>query len=452
MVARRFLKTIRCITAAQLLVALAISIGCEPLNKARDVLMDREKEHKTVKLGVLHSQTGTMGMNEMSLRHCETLAVEALNASKEFPEVEFVPVVRDGRSRSEIFRRRARELVDIEKVDVIFGCWTSLHRKAVIDEIDNPTELFRDEHFDGKSSPPRKPLLFYPLQYEGFEANRNVFYFGSTPNQQILPALDWFMSEQGGQRKRIYLIGSDYLFPRTANYIVKKYLETKSIEIVGEDYLPLGHSDFHEAAEKIQKASPDLILSTINGDSNLSFYKECHSIGLSPEKSPVLATSVGEAELRRIPPEHVHGHYAAWSYFQSIDTPANKKFVRNFKKGFGLDRVVDDPMEAAYTQVMVWKEAYKIAKSSDPIKIREVLEKGLEFDAPGGRIKVDPKTHHLYKNFRLGRIGLDRQFEIVYESKDLIAPDPFPSFAFPGWECDWTRGGLTKGPSPNMGF
>jgi len=452
MVARRFLNTIRCITAAQLLVALAISIGCEPLNKASDVLMDREKEHKTVKLGVLHSQTGTMGMNEMSLRHCETLAVEALNASKEFPEVEFVPVVRDGRSRSEIFRRRARELVDIEKVDVIFGCWTSLHRKAVIDEIDNPTELFRDEHFDGKSSPPRKPLLFYPLQYEGFEANRNVFYFGSTPNQQILPALDWFMSEQGGQRKRIYLIGSDYLFPRTANYIVKKYLETKSIEIVGEDYLPLGHSDFHEAAEKIQKASPDLILSTINGDSNLSFYKECHSIGLSPEKSPVLATSVGEAELRRIPPEHVHGHYAAWSYFQSIDTPANKKFVRNFKKGFGLDRVVDDPMEAAYTQVMVWKEAYKIAKSSDPIKIREVLEKGLEFDAPGGRIKVDPKTHHLYKNFRLGRIGLDRQFEIVYESKDLIAPDPFPSFAFPGWECDWTRGGLTKGPSPNMGF
>ena len=452
MVARRFLNTIRCITAAQLLVALAISIGCEPLNKASDVLMDREKEHTTVKLGVLHSQTGTMGMNEMSLRHCETLAVEALNASKEFPEVEFVPVVRDGRSRSEIFRRRARELVDIEKVDVIFGCWTSLHRKAVIDEIDNPTELFRDEHFDGKSSPPRKPLLFYPLQYEGFEANRNVFYFGSTPNQQILPALDWFMSEQGGQRKRIYLIGSDYLFPRTANYIVKKYLETKSIEIVGEDYLPLGHSDFHEAAEKIQKASPDLILSTINGESNLSFYKECHSIGLSPEKSPVLATSVGEAELRRIPPEHVHGHYAAWSYFQSIDTPANKKFVRNFKKGFGLDRVVDDPMEAAYTQVMVWKEAYKIAKSSDPIKIREVLEKGLEFDAPGGRIKVDPKTHHLYKKFRLGRLGLDRQFEIVYESKDLIAPDPFPSFAFPGWECDWTRGGLTKGPSPNMGF
>ncbi|MFN5394338.1 MAG: transporter substrate-binding protein [Planctomycetota bacterium] len=449
---RRYQEAIRNTALLWLLAALATSIGCEPLNKASDVLLNREKDQQTIKLGVLHSQTGTMGMNEMSLRHCEILAVEEINASKEFPNVEFVSVVRDGRSRSEIFRRRARELVDREQVDVIFGCWTSLHRKAVIDELDNPTELFRDEHFDGKSSKPRKPLLFYPLQYEGFECNRNVFYFGSTPNQQILPALDWFMSQEGGQRKRIYLIGSDYLFPRTANYIVKKYLENKSIEIVGEDYFPLGHSDFHDVVKKIEKAAPDLILSTINGESNLEFYKQCHSIGIDPEKSPVLATSVGEGELRRIPPEYVHGHYAAWSYFQSLDTPANQAFVRKFKKAFGLDRVVDDPMEAAYTQVMVWKEAYKIAKSSDPIKIREVLEKGLEFDAPGGKIKVDPKTHHLYKKFRLGRIGLDRQFEIVYESRDLIAPEPFPSFAFPGGECDWTRGGLTKGPPPNIGL
>ena len=166
----------------------------------------------------------------------------------------------------------------------------------------------------------------------------------------------------------------------------------------------------------------------------------------------MLATSVGEDELRRIPPEFVHGHYAAWSYFQSLDTPESKAFVRRFKKTFGLDRVVDDPMEAAYTQVMVWKEAYKKAKSSDPDKIRAVLEKGLEFDAPGGKVKVDPKTHHLYKKFRLGRIGIERQFEIVYESKDLIAPDPFPAFAFPGWECDWTRGGLIKGPVPNIGL
>jgi urea transport system substrate-binding protein len=420
------------------------------MGKALDVLTRKDRDRQTVKLGVLHSQTGTMGLNEMSLRHSEILAIEEINASDEFPGIEFEPVVKDGRSRSDIFRRRVRELVEIEKVDVIFGCWTSLHRKAVIDEMENPTELFRQSPMDGRKEPDRNPLLFYPLQYEGFESNRNVFYFGSTPNQQILPALDWFLSESGGQRRKIFLIGSDYLFPRTANYIIKKYLETKSVEVVGEDYLPLGSQEFSETINKIQLAKPDLILSTINGDSNLYFYQQFYQGGFRPESTPVLATSVGEDELRRIPPEFVHGHYAAWSYFQSLDTPGSKAFVNRFKRAFGLDRVVDDPMEASYTQVMVWKEAFKRAQSSDPRKIRDVLEKGLEFDAPGGRIKVDPKTHHLYKKFRLGRIGLDRQFEIIYESQDLIAPDPFPSFAFPGWECDWTRGGLIRGPMPNL--
>ena len=434
-----------------LIAALAIATGCEPLEKARKVLTERD-DHQTIKLGILHSQTGTMGMNEISLRHCEVLAIEEINASGEFPKVEFVPVVKDGRSRSDNFRRRARDLVDREKVDIIFGCWTSLHRKAVIDELENPTDLFRDVPSQAKPNSHHQPLLFYPLQYEGFEANRNVFYFGSTPNQQILPALDWFLSEQDGQRKRIYLIGSDYLFPRMANYIVKKYLQSRSIEIVGEDYLPLGHRDFSEAAKRIEQAAPDLVLSTVNGESNFHFYQDLFKQGIRSDKTPVLATSVGEDELRRIAPEFVHGHYAAWSYFQSLDTPESKAFVRRFKRAFGLDRVVDDPMEAAYTQVMVWKEAYKKAKSSDPDKIRAVLEKGLEFDAPGGKVKVDPKTHHLYKKFRLGRIGIDRQFEVVYESKDLIAPDPFPAFAFPGWECDWTRGGLIKGPVPNIGM
>ena len=436
---------------AMLLLTFIASTGCEPLSKARTVLLPPDQERHLVKLGILHSQTGTMGMNEMSLRHGEILAIEQINASGELPNVDLVPVVKDGRSRSDIFRRRTRELVDSEKVDVIFGCWTSLHRKAVIDEIDNPTEIFRTEQFNPKADRSHTPLLFYPLQYEGFEANRNVFYFGSTPNQQILPALDWFSSQNGSERKRIYLIGSDYLFPRTANYIVKKYLENQTMQVVGEDYVPLGHMDFKETISKIQETAPDLILSTINGDSNLYFYKEYYESGGRPEKSPIVATSVGEDELRRIPPQYVHGHFAAWSYFQSLDTPESKEFVKSFKKTYGLDRVVDDPIEAAYTQVMVWKEAFKRARSSDPIKIREELEKGIEFDAPGGKIKMDPRTHHVYKKFRLGKIGLDRQLEIIYESRDLIAPDPFPTFAFPGWECDWTRNGLIKGPVPSIG-
>ncbi|MFZ4468585.1 MAG: ABC transporter substrate-binding protein [Pirellula sp.] len=450
---RYALPSIKTALGLALILTWSCNLGCERLSKTIGVLTNPKETKETIKLGILHSQTGSMGMNEMSLRHSEVLAIEEINNSGEFPKTEFVPVVRDGRSKSDHFRRRVRDLIDVEKVDVIFGCWTSLHRKAVIDEMANPTDLFRPNGFVASNSANRhEPLLFYPLQYEGFEANRNVFYFGSTPNQQILPAIDWFLSDQGGKRQKIYLIGSDYLFPRMANYIVKKYLESRDVEVVDEVYLPLGHNDFGDAILKIREKSPDLILSTINGDSNRPFYEQLYKSGIRAETVPVLATSVAEDELRRIPPEFVQGHYAAWSYFQSLDTPESKAFVKSFKKNFGLDRVVDDPMEAAYTQVMVWKEAYKRANSSDPLKIREVLEKGMEFDAPGGRIKVDPKTHHMYKKFRLGQIQLDRQFKIIYESKDLIAPDPFPTFAFPGWECDWTQGGLTKGPIPNIGL
>jgi len=450
---RYALPSIKTALGLALILAWSCNLGCERLSKTVGVLTNPKETKETIKLGILHSQTGSMGMNEMSLRHSEVLAIEEINNSGEFPKTEFVPVVRDGRSKSDHFRRRVRDLIDVEKVDVIFGCWTSLHRKAVIDEMANPTDLFRPDGFVASNSANRhEPLLFYPLQYEGFEANRNVFYFGSTPNQQILPAIDWFLSDQGGKRQKIYLIGSDYLFPRMANYIVKKYLESRDVEVVDEVYLPLGHNDFGDAILKIREKSPDLILSTINGDSNRPFYEQLYKSGIRAETVPVLATSVAEDELRRIPPEFVQGHYAAWSYFQSLDTPESKAFVKSFKKNFGLDRVVDDPMEAAYTQVMVWKEAYKRANSSDPLKIREVLEKGMEFDAPGGRIKVDPKTHHMYKKFRLGQIQLDRQFKIIYESQDLIAPDPFPTFAFPGWECDWTQGGLTKGPIPNIGL
>jgi len=450
---RYTLPSVKTALGLALILTWTCNLGCEQLSKTIGVLTNPKETKETIKLGILHSQTGSMGMNEMSLRHSEVLAIEEINNSGEFPKTEFVPVVRDGRSKSDHFRRRVRDLIDVEKVDVIFGCWTSLHRKAVIDEMANPTDLFRPDGFVASNSANRhEPLLFYPLQYEGFEANRNVFYFGSTPNQQILPAIDWFLSDQGGKRQKIYLIGSDYLFPRMANYIVKKYLESRDVEVVDEVYLPLGHNDFGDAILKIREKSPDLILSTINGDSNRPFYEQLYKSGIRAESVPVLATSVAEDELRRIPPEFVQGHYAAWSYFQSLDTPESKAFVKSFKKNFGLDRVVDDPMEAAYTQVMVWKEAYKRANSSDPLKIREVLEKGMEFDAPGGRIKVDPKTHHMYKKFRLGQIQLDRQFKIIYESKDLIAPDPFPTFAFPGWECDWTQGGLTKGPIPNIGL
>lgn len=420
----------------------ALSLGCDSMHSDLERVFSDKKQPKVVKVGILHSQTGTMGMSEMSLRHAEMIAIEEINGSEELGDVKLVPVVRDGRSRTDIFRRRVRHLIDRENVDVVFGCWTSADRKAVIDEMENPTPLY----VEGKADQSKQPLLFYPLQYEGNEVSRNVFYFGSTPNQQILPAIDWFLSEQGGNKKRIFLIGSDYIFPRTASYIIKKYLATKNLEVVGESYAPIGLRDFSEIGDVIRDAKPDLVVNMINGDSNIAFFRAMKSSSGDAKNLPILSTSVAEDELRRLPPEYTTGHYAAWSYFQSVPTAANSRFVGKIKKEYGYDRVTDDPMEAAYLQVHIWKEAFIRAKSSDPAKIRAELEKGLEFNAPGGKVKVDPKTHHLFKRFRLGQIRADRQFDIIYESQDWIAPDPFPAFAFPGWSCDWTQGGLHKGP------
>lgn len=445
----KLITTMKSLTEVKLkfrLVAIvvlgALSLGCDSLRSDFEKIVSDQKKPKVVKVGVLHSQTGTLGMSEMSLRHAEMLAIEEINASGELGEVKLDPVVRDGRSRSDIFRRRVRDLIDREKVDVVFGCWTSADRKAVIDEMENPTAIYLDK----KADLSKQTLLFYPLQYEGNEASRNVFYFGSTPNQQILPAIDWFLSEQGGNKKRIFLIGSDYIYPRTASYIVKKYLATKNLEVVGESYAPIGQRDFDPYVSTIRDSKPDLVVNMINGDSNIAFFRAMKSTIGDANSLPILSTSVAEDELRRLPPEYTTGHYAAWSYFQSIPSEANSRFVEKVKKEFGYDRVTDDPMEAAYLQVYIWKEAYKRAKSSDPLKIRAELEKGIEFDAPGGKVKVDPKTHHLFKRFRLGQIRADRQFDIIYESQDWIAPEPFPSFAFPGWSCDWTQGGLQKGP------
>lgn len=419
-------------------------LGCESDQKQLFGWLSPRKEPQKIKLGILHSQTGAMGMCEMSLRHAEILAIEEINASNEFPDIEFEAIVKDGRSRQDIFRRRTRDLIDRDNVDVIFGCWTSTDRKAVIDEIQNPSSIY----VLGSTPSTKQPLLFYPLQYEGAESHRNVFYFGSTPNQQILPAIDYFLDEKGGSKKRIFLLGSDYLYPKTANFIVKKYLQLKGLDVVGENYVPIAHRDFKDTLEAIRAAEPDLILNTMNGESNIHFFNAFCTVFTDPNQLPIVSTSMGEDELRRLPSNVAQGHYAAWSYFQSLDSPTNRQFVAKVKKTFGYDRVTDDPMEAAYVQVLLWKEAFRRAKSSAPDKIREELEKGIELQTPGGKVKMDPKTHHLYKRFRLGKIRSDRQFDVVYESNDWIAPDPFPSFAFPGWSCDWTRGGLQKGPPP----
>jgi urea transport system substrate-binding protein len=374
-----------------------------------------------------------MGLSESSLRDAELLAIEEINADGGVLGHQLEPVVKDTRSRfTDVYPKMATRLLSEDGVAVIFGCWTSTSRKAVLPIL---------ETLNG--------LLFYPLQYEGNESSFNVVYSGSLPNQQILPAIDWLLSDAGGAKKRFYLVGSDYVFPWTAHYIIAKYLAQlgrADVEIVGFHYAPLRQTDYSTIVQDIKKSNPDVIVNTINGESNRYFFSELAAQEIHAEEVPVLSTSVGEDELRSMRASKVEGHLSAWNYFQSLDTPRNRRFVRRFQNEHGEDRVMDDPMEAAYSQVYLWKLAVEKAQSFEVDQVRDALAKDIEFSAPGGKLKIDPKTFHTYKRCRIGRVRDDLQFDIVYESPDWIEPDPYPSMAFPGWHCDWTRGGITQGP------
>jgi urea transport system substrate-binding protein len=388
-----------------------------------------EPEQEEVKVGILHSQTGTMAISEISLVDMELMAIEEINAAGGVLGRLIKPVIEDARSRAtDIFPKKATKLLLEDRVAAVFGCWTSDSRRAVL-------PIF-EEH---------NGLLFYPLQYEGNECSRNVIYTGLAPNQQILPAIEWLTSAQGGGRRRFFLIGSDYIYPKTASYVVRKYAEELGAEVVGELYTPLGEREYKQVVDEIVAANPDVVFSTLNGDTNVYFYRELTSRGITPQQMPVFATSLGEDELRGLLPADVEGHLAGWSYFQSVDTPANRAFVGRFQADHGEDRVVSDPMEAAYAQVYLWKLAVEKAGSFEVDQVLEAFSTGIEFDAPGGKIMVDPKTHHTYKPFLIGRIREDRQFDIVYETPNWIKPDPYPALAFPGWQCDWTQAGITAG-------
>ena len=373
-----------------------------------------------MKVGILHSLTGTMAISESSLKDAELMAIEEINAAGGVLGKKIVPIVEDPESKfTTEFPNKAKKLLLSDDVACVFGCWTSVSRKNVLPVFEK-----------------NNGLLFYPVQYEGNEASKRV-YTGAAPNQQILPAIDWLLSKEGGEKKKFYLLGSDYVFPRTANLIITKYLESKGLKPVAEEYTPLGHKEYPNVVQKIKETNPDVIFSTINGDSNVNFYNELASQGITADKIPVVAVSVGEDELRGLDPTKVKGHLAAWNYFQSIDTPKNKEFIKKFQDKYGKDRVTDDPIEAAYIGVYLWKAAVEKAGSTDVDKVRAAFKSNIEFDAPGGSIKLDPKTQHIYKRFYMGKIRDDKQFDIVHKT-DLIAPVPYPPIAFPGKSCDHT--------------
>lgn len=388
----------------------------------------RSTTKETIKVGILHSLTGTMAISEKAVVDSTLLAIEELNKQGGVLGRRIEPLVADGQSDLKIFANEAERLIVAEKVSVVFGCWTSASRKAV-------KPIF-EKH---------KHLLIYPVQYEGLEQSPNIMYMGATPNQQIIPAVEWCFNHRG---KRFFLVGSDYIFPRVANRIINDQISSMEGYVVGEEYLLLGSKNVQGIIEKIIAARPDVILNTINGDSNIAFFKELRSAGITSDKIPTMSFSIGESELEAIGIENVAGDYASWNYFQSIRTDENKDFVANFKKRFGADRVVSDPMEAAYTGVKLWAQIVETAKSTNI----QVMSKQINIQSvvtPQGMIHADFVTNHMLKFTRIGRIRDDGQFDIVWSSKKLKRPMPFPRYRprdewaqllqdlYDGWGQEW---------------
>jgi urea transport system substrate-binding protein len=382
----------------------------------------------TVTLGLLHSQTGPLAISATSLRDIELYACERINAAGGLLGRHIVTRAPDPRSRPERFALLARRLIE-EGAVALFGCWTSSARKVVIPVV----EEFRK-------------LLFYSVQYEGNESSKYCVYGGMVPNQQILPALDWLASPAGGRRKKVFLVGSDYVFPRTANFIAKKHLATLGLTAAGEAYRPLGDRDFTAVVDWIVSSGADCVLSTVNGDANIGLFAALAAAKIDPVKIPVVSTSIAEDELRSLIPAQVAGHYAVSCYFQSLDSPANREWIAGFRDEFGRDRVTGDPLEPDWCLVHLWKQAVEKAGSFETEAVRQAFRDGLEFAGPGGTVRLDPKTQHTTKWCRIGRIRADRQFDLVYHSDGPIDPDPYPQVAFPGWSVDWTQDGITRGP------
>tara|TARA_A100001037_G_C15152035_1_gene639967 strand:- start:36 stop:1343 length:1308 start_codon:yes stop_codon:yes gene_type:complete len=384
-----------------------------------------------IKLGILHSLSGTMAISEVSLRDVVMMAVEEINSSGGIMKRPIKPYVVDPASDWDLFAEKAKQLLLKDKVDVVFGCWTSVSRKSVLPVFEK-----------------NNGLLFYPVQYEGEECSKNVFYTGATPNQQLIPAAEYLMSEDGGGFKKFYLLGTDYVFPRTANKILRAFLLAKGVPAknIMEEYTPFHHQDYQTIVGKIKNfaSSGDAaVLSTINGDSNVPFYKEFGNQGLRSEDCPIMAFSVAEDELRGMDTKSLVGHLAAWNYYQSINTPANKKFVADFKtyckrKGLpgGTSRVTDDPIEAAYLGVHIYKKAVEKAGSTDVDAVRKATY-GTGFNAPGGFKKIDERNHHLHKPVLIGEIKRNGQFRVVNSTKGLVKPEPWSKYTSPDKGCDW---------------
>ncbi|MEO8136011.1 MAG: urea ABC transporter substrate-binding protein [Betaproteobacteria bacterium] len=377
----------------------------------------------TIKVGILHSLSGTMAISETTLKDTALMAIEEINAKGGVLGKKLEPVVVDPASNWPLFAEKARQLVSQDKVAVVFGCWTSVSRKSVL-------PVFKELN----------SLLFYPVQYEGEELEKNVFYTGAAPNQQAIPAVEYLMSAEGGGAKRFVLLGTDYVYPRTTNKILRAFLHSKGVKDtdIDEVYTPFGHSDYQTIVANVKKFSEGgktAVISTINGDSNVPFYKELGNAGLKATDVPVVAFSVGEEELRGVDTKPLVGHLAAWNYFQSVKGPENDAFVKKWKaysvkqKLPNADKAVtNDPMEATYVGIYMWKAAVEKAKSTDTDKVIAAMG-GQTFKSPSGfTLTMDKTNHHLHKPVYIGEVKGDGQFNIVWKTKGPIRAQPWSPF------------------------
>ncbi len=378
----------------------------------------------TIKVGILHSLSGTMAISETSLKNTALMAIEEINAKGGVLGKKLEPVVVDPASKWPLFAEKARQLLSKDKVAVTFGCWTSVSRKSVL-------PVYKEMN----------GLLFYPVQYEGEELEKNVFYTGAAPNQQAIPAVEYLMSKEGGSAKRFGLLGTDYVYPRTTNKILRAFLKSKGVADadIMEDYTPFGHSDYQTIIAKIKKFAAEgkktAVVSTINGDSNVPFYKELGNAGLKATDVPVVAFSVGEEELRGIDTKPLVGHLAAWNYFMSVKNPENAAFVKKYSdwakanKVPNVDTVVtNDPMEATYVGIYMWKQAVEKAKTTDVDAVIKAMA-GQTFKAPSGFVlKMDEKNHHLHKPVMIGEVQAKGQFDVVWKTKAPIKAQPWSPY------------------------
>ena len=372
-----------------------------------------KSEDQIIKVGILHSKTGNMANSEKAVMQAELLASEELNASGGVLGHEIIPVIEDGESNAVIFGKKATKLIEEDGVATIFGCWTSDSRKAV--------KMVVEDHYN---------LLWYPLQYEGMEASPNVVYTGAAPNQQIVPAIDYCFENLG---KRMYLLGSDYVFPQTANRIIKAQLKHLKGTVCGESYVNINEKDFRYIIQDIIKAKPDIIINTLNGDSNAAFFDQLCSAGITSDKIPVMSFSIDENTIADIGAENCKGNYVSWSYFGTIESSSNNRFKESYRKKYGADSKVGDPVEAAYMAVFLWAAACEKAETFEIEPIR-IACKGLSYIAPEGMITIEGSNQHLNKKVRIGVIQADGSIKEIFSTPKPVRPDPYLS------TYAWARG------------